>query len=937
MSSWLFPCLQLSQPILNLHQSHFLRLIILVSNKLITFLCYKYHSMKPIVISKFAIASIILLACHSNKKTVAATPTPAPKIVRADTPVVETNTPPKLELYRASNPMICDLVHTKLEVDFDWTYSRLNGKATIELKPHFYPTNMCYLNARGMDIKSVKLFEIVTANQSQTVKGQKAPAAVQKLVPAQSSFKYENDSIKINLGREFTNKENFIVEVVYVSKPDELKEGGSNAISSDKGLYFINPKSLVPYKMPQIWTQGETQSSSVWFPTIDSPNQKTTQEIYMTVLDRFTTLSNGILVDSKKNADGTRTDHWKMDEPHAPYLAMMAVGQFTKIVDEPWRGKEISYYVEAEYAIHAKAIFGNTKEMIEFYSNKLGVPYAWPKYAQIVVRDYVSGAMENTSATLHGDFAVYATTREIQDGNKGEDVIAHELFHQWFGDLATCESWSNLPLNESFATYGEYLWLEYKYGKDAADQHHLQSRGGYMANKKQVNMIRFNYEDKEDMFDGFSYSKGGQILHMLRKAVGDDAFFASLKKYLENRKFKSAEIHDLRLAFEEVTGKDMNWFFNQWFMAKGHPVIEVTNNFNAADNMVELTIEQKQNFKIAPLYELPLEIDVYENGKVTRHHINITDAKQTFKFKTNGKPQLVNFDAERQLLAEITYKKSLEEYAFQYKNAPLYGDRAEALKELSKEIKNDLAYTTTKWAAENDKYFKLRQTAILNLGSISKDKENELKPLMMSIYAKDVKATTRATALDFLNTNYDSAPELVALNEKALGEPFYSIDTKALEYFAKKDPKTILQKAKPFETDAGKTILYTLSSIYGNHGTDSEIAFFTYNIRYFGGFELIGYLGNYIKLAKRAETSAPALIAARDFEVVARDGGRFTKMGALKGLKDLLAVWTKKETEMNAKIETAKKESKDTAGLEKELKTITDTKDIIAGLLKGVS
>jgi aminopeptidase N len=927
--------------ILILHQSHFLGLIILVSNKLITFLCLKPSSMKPIIISKFAIASIILLACHSNKKTVAATssPTspPSPAIVLADTPKVEKNTPPVLEVYRASNPMVCDLVHTKLEVDFDWTYSRLNGKATIELKPHFYATNMCYLNARGMDIKSVKLFEYQFTNETETIKGKKVPVANQKLFPAQSTFKYENDSIKINLGRAFTNKENFIIEIVYVAKPDELKEGGSNAISSDKGLYFINPKSLVPYKMPQIWTQGETQSSSAWFPTIDSPNQKTTQEIYMTVLDRFTTLSNGILVDSKKNTDGTRTDHWKMDQPHAPYLAMMAVGQFTKIVDEPWNGKEISYYVEAEYAVHAKAIFGNTKEMIEFYSNKLGVPYAWPKYAQIVVRDYVSGAMENTSATLHGDFAVYATTREIQDGNKGEDIIAHELFHQWFGDLVTCESWSNLPLNESFATYGEYLWLEHKFGRDAADQHHMQSRGGYMASKKQVNMIRFNYEDREDMFDGFSYSKGGQILHMLRKAVGDDAFFASLKKYLENRKFKTAEIHDLRLAFEEVTGKDMNWFFNQWFMAKGHPVIEISNNFNSADNLVEFTIEQKQDFKIAPLYELPLEIDVYENGKVTRHHIVVKEAKQTFKFKTSGKPSLVNFDAERQLLAEVTYKKSTEEYVFQYNNAPLFSDRAEALKELSKDLKNEMAYNTIKLAAEKDKFYRLRQTAITNLNSIAKEKESDLKPLMLSIYNKDTKSTTRSYALEFLNTHYDSAPELVALNEKALGEPSYAIDTEALEFFAKKDPKTILQKAKPFEVDAGKTILYTLSRIYGEHGLDNEITFFTTNIKHFGGFELIGYLGNYIKLAKRVEGSVPAIIAARDFEIVARDGGRFTKNGAIKGLKDLVTIWTKKETDMKAKIEGTKKESKDVTALEKELKTITETKDIIAGLLKGVS
>ncbi len=881
--------------------------------------------MKSLFIPKF-IPFALIVFCNSNAFA-----------QKADSAKAE-NTPPKKELYRGSNPIVCDLIHTKLEVSFDWANAQLKGKAFINMKPHFYPTRMCYLNARGMDIKSVKLFQLTTTEVKEVVNGKPGKKMVEKLVDAASTFKYENDSIKIDLGREFKWNENFQVQIEYISKPNELKEGGSNAISSDKGLYFINPKSTNPYKMPQIWTQGETQSNSAWFPTVDSPSQKMTQEIFITVVDKMITLSNGIMVDSKKNADGTRTDHWKLDLPHSPYLAMMGVGEFKKFTDEPWKGKEISYYVEAPFYEHAKAIFGNTREMIDFFSNKLGVDYAWPKYAQIVVRDYVSGAMENTSATLHGDFAVYATTREIIDGNKGEDIISHELFHQWFGDLVTTESWSNIPLNESFATYGEYLWLEFKFGRDFADLHHAQSRGGYMQSSKQVNLIRYNYDNREDMFDAFSFNKGGQVLHMLRKAVGDDAFFASLKKYLETRKFKTAEIADLRLAFEDVTGKDMNWFFNQWFLAKGHPVIEVTNNFNSADNMVELTIEQKQNFKNVPLYELPMEIDIYENGKVTRNHINVTEAKQTFKFKTNGKPQLVNFDAERQLLAEITYKKSIEEYVFQYKNAPLYIDRAEALKELNKEIsKSDVAYQTIKWAAENDKYHRVRQNSIGYLNSVAKEKEADLKPLMVKIFQMDKRTTTRAEALEFLNTHYASDPELNAMNEKALMEASYAIVAEGLDYYVKKDPKLALEKAKPFEKESGKAILYTLSGLYGNHGTENDISFFHANMKNFGGFELITFMSNYIKISKRSEGYAGALVAARDFEAVAADGGRFTKSGAVKGLKDLLAVWTKKETDAKAKVDAAKKDNKDIVQLEKELKTVTETKDIIAGLLKGVS
>jgi hypothetical protein len=201
----------------------------------------------------------------------------------------------------------------------------------------------------------------------------------------------------------------------------------------------------------------------------------------------------------------------------------------------------------------------------------------------------------------------------------------------------------------------------------------------------------------------------------------------------------------------------------------------------------------------------------------------------------------------------------------------------------------------------------------------------------------DKKTTTRAEALEFLNSHYASDPDLIALNDKALMEASFAIVSEGLDYYLKKDPKLALAKAKPFENELAKPILYTLSSLYGNHGTETDIAFFTSNMKNFAGFELITFMSNYIKLAKRSEGYSGALTAARDFEAVAQEGGRFTKSGAIKGLKDLLAVWTKKETDAKAKVDAAKKENKDVVQLEKELKTVTETKEIIAGLLKGVS
>lgn len=887
-----------------------------------------------------AIVSVALMVtCTPKKKTTKAETKSGIEepAITLDTINVLSTQPVVKEVYRASNSKLHDIVHTRLDVSFDWTNSKMNGKAEIKLKPHFYPSRTLNLDARGMDIKSLVVSEIVFLPINKKVNNRIVDVGVEeKLLPVPAaSFKYENDSIKIDLGRVFKGGENYYVTIDYVSKPNELKkQGGSSAISSDKGLYFVNPTGENPYKMPQIWTQGETQSNSVWFPTIDSPNSKTTQDIYITVDEKLTTLSNGLLVDTKKNNDGTKTDHWKMDEPHAPYLAMMGIGAFKKVVDEPWNGKEVSYYVEKEYEPHAKAIFGDTKEMIEFYSTRLGVPYAWPKYAQIAVRDYVSGAMENTSATLHGDFAVYQTTRETLDGKKGEDIIAHELFHQWFGDLVTCESWSNLPLNESFATYGEYLWEEYKHGRDAADQHHTSSRQGYMMSDKEVNLIRFNYEEREDMFDGFSYNKGGQVLHMLRKAVGDDAFFASLKNYLETNKFKSAEIHNLRLAFEETTGEDMNWFFNEWFLNRGRPKLTVTQKYNAG--AVELTVEQKQDLKKYPLYKLPVDVDIYVNGKAERTRIWITDQKQTFSIKASGQPQLVNFDAERQLLCDLDYSKTKEEYIFQYKTAPLFNDRQEALVRLEDKLNDTDVLALFKDAATNDKFHGLRSYAIGKLASASTDKLPEIKTVLTGIYNNDKNTRVRTKALGALNKKFARDADVVELNNKALGEVSYAICGEALEAISKNDPKAGMEKAKAFETETGKEVIFPIADLYANNGTSAQIPFFQNNLKYMTGFEIAGYVGMYAKLGKRLESPADAMVVVKDLEMLTKGANRFTKYGAVKGIRDIAAAWEGREKALKAKLEAAKVEKKDTAALEKELQEATATKDTMTKVYNSV-
>lgn len=882
-----------------------------------------------------------IAACSSSKKT-AKTNEPiimAEPAIDLDTIKVIAEEPPKKKIYQATPTKSSDIIHTKLWVTFDWQKSQLIGKAELQVKPYFYPTNMLYLNARGMDIKSVKLTE-KQVKELPIKKGGKSVVTEDVFTEKPVTYKYENDSIKINLGKEYTAKEVYYVTIEYISKPNELKEGGSGAISSDKGLYFINPTGSDPNKMPQIWTQGETQSNSAWFPTIDNPTEKMTDEIYMTVDDKYTTLSNGLLTDSKKNADGTRTDHWVMNLPHAPYLVMMGIGEFKKVTDEPWNGKEVSYYVEKEYEPHAKAIFGKTKKMIEFYSNRLGVAYPWQKYAQIVVRDYVSGAMENTSATLHGDFVCYQTTREMIDGAKGESTIAHELFHQWFGDLASCESWSNLTLNESFATYGEYLWEEFEYGRDAADDHHAGSRFGYFAqsNQKQVDLVRFDYAEREDMFDAFSYNKGGQILHMLRKYVGDDAFFASLKVYLEKNKFKTAEAHDLRLAFEEVTGEDLNWFFNQWYYAKGHPELNIKKTYDATTKKLTLEITQQQDFKVAPLYKLPVYIDIYAGGKKERKRIWIEDVKNTFTFDVASTPDLVNFDGERQLLAKTTFDKTKEEYIFQYKNAPLWGDRDEAIDYFKEHMDDKTILDLMKSIAQNDPWKKFRSDAINALSEVAKDKEADLKPLFISISEKDANTKVRATAIKALATNY-KGDDLNALYEKALGEQSYAIVSEGFDAIAKNNPELAMKKAVTLENEMSKEIIYSIADLYAKNGTDENHAYFKKVKNQFNGFELMAYGNIYGKFLKRCTKPETAIDGAKELAKVGASDNKYVKYAAQKVMKDnLVNVWQDKEDKLKAKIEKAKTDASvgDVTKMTEELKTVSDAKKQIVDLYNSI-
>lgn len=690
----------------------------------------------------------------------------------------QTETSGRAKVYRQTHTKSTELKHTKLKVNFDYAKEQMNGEEWLTASPYFYPSDSLVLDAKAMLIHEVALDK----------NGSKTPL----------KFDYKNDVLKINLDKTYNRNQDYTVYIKYTARPNEVKDKGSAAITDAKGLYFINAQGKDTDKPTQIWTQGETEASSAWFPTIDKPNQKTTQEIYMTVPDKYVTLSNGLMKSSTKESNGMRTDHWVMDKKHAPYLFFMGVGEYA-VVKDKWRNIPVDYYVEKEYEPYAKQIFGNTPEMMEFFSKRLNYDYPWSKYSQITARDYVSGAMENTTAVLHQESA-QQKPGDLIDENKWEDVISHELFHHWFGDLVTAESWSNLTVNESFANYSEYLWNEYKYGKDFADYTLMKASEGYFRDPSNVSkdLVRFDYHSREDMFDAVSYNKGGSILHMLRNYLGDDAFFEGLNDYLKTNEYGTGEAQQVRLSLEKVSGKDLNWFFNQWYYGSGHPKISYTTSFEPVKKTVTVTINQNQ---IGENFQFPLAIDVYENGKPTRKNVWVAaKEKNDFTFQVAKNPDFININADGILLAEFTETKTPEQYFTQYTNSKEFLSRYKAVENAVENKGVNPASLKTLVAALKDSNFRIRMKALSGLDLSKADQAKAALSEVEKMASNDPKTLVQSAAISALAKTKDK--KYLPLFEKGINGVSNSVKGSSLTGISIVDPAKVASLADKIDLES---------------------------------------------------------------------------------------------------------------------------------------
>jgi aminopeptidase N len=722
--------------------------------------------------------------------------------------------------YRSEEDRPFRLIHTSLDLAFDWEKQHVLGRAELRMTPHAYPQDSVVLDAVGF-----LLHEVRQAGARDTL-----------------AYRHDNLRMYIYLPETAEPGDTLDLIIAYTARPEENPSGGSAAIQSDKGLYFINPTGQHRDKPTQIWTQGETQSNSKWFPTFDQPNIRSTQEIRVRVDTAYLTLSNGLLVDQQWHPDGTRTDTWRQELSHAPYLFMLAIGEYA-YAEDTWNGIPLGYYVEKDYEAHVRAIFPDAPAMLQFFSDYVGVTYPWDKYSQVVVRDYVSGAMENTSAVIYGEF-MQMTTRELIDERRNELIGAHELIHHWFGDLVTCESWSNLVLNEGFANYGEYLWLEHKYGLDEAEHHRRQELYGYLneASRKRRALVDFHWAEREDMFDAHSYNKGGLVLHMLRHYLGDRVFRAGVRRYLEQNAYQSVEVHDLRLAMEFVSGRDLNWFFNQWFFEPGHPVVEMSWEYEEAEGLLRLDVAQIQDpADNAHTYRLPTEIAVlFAGDSIVYLPLTIDQREQTFWIAVGQAPLLVEFDPHRHLLAEREIAMDALASKAYWRMRPGLWVRQDILGLLETEA----------WDLEPHPRFDAHWTTRAMATGLMYLPEDQLE--LASMVRRDAHSEVRDAALSQLHALGFQGIGSLAL-DRAQSDSSYQVLQKALSILALEDPASATSVARSLEEDGSTTATYITAAYYAERGDVDGLRFFEQSWDRINGYARLTYIKLYIDLLQVAD------------------------------------------------------------------------------------
>ncbi|GAC1683060.1 MAG: M1 family aminopeptidase [Ktedonobacteraceae bacterium] len=665
-----------------------------------------------------------------------------------------------------------DVRHVKLEVALDFEQEMVSGTASTTFSALYEEVKTISLDAEELQIERVTL------------------AGGEKL-----SYAYTGKKLIVTLDRAYKHGEHFTIAVQYHARPRT-------------GLHFIKPAPEDPTRPVQAWTFGQPRYHSHWFPCHDAPNDRATTEIIATVPAQFITIANGNLLSVTDNG-ATRTHHWRHDVPHAAYLISLVVGDFA-VIEDSYNGKPVNYYVRKDRAEDAPLYMGKTPAMMRFFSELIGVEYPYDKYAQTVVEIY-TGAMEHTTATTHS-FALLPDKKAALDiGVDLATVVAHELAHQWFGDLLTCRDWSNGWLNEGFATYFEQMWGEHDRGNDEFKYSMLQEREGYLAEDRVYRrpIVYYVYHDRGfELFDRHLYNKGAWVLHMLRHLLGHENFRRGIHAYVERHRTKEVVTADLMRTLEEVTGRSLERFFQQWVHGGGHPELDVSYAWNSEQKLAKLKIKQTQKVdELTACFHTPLDVaftiptsDEHAQDGQERQTRTVSmqillgedgQVEQSFYLPLEREPVLVRIDPNGWLLKTLKFERSSDMLRYQLAHNPDVLGRVEAAEELGKR-KEDACLQALTTALNSDTFWGVRVAAAQSLAILGDQKAQDV--LIKALQELDPTRFSRVRQAIARALGHYQAPQQAELAQRSVealravleqGDVSYLVETSAAEALGK--------------------------------------------------------------------------------------------------------------------------------------------------------
>ena len=653
--------------------------------------------------------------------------------------------------------------HIFLDLSLDIPKKSYQGICSIRLLPIRNGIDRLTLDAVNLNIESVQVDDVP------------------------QNFDYDGEQLSIQLSETTQIGKRLLIAIAYsVEKPQ-------------RGIYFIQPDKHYPNKPTQVWTQGEDEDSRFWFPCFDYPGQLSTSEIRVRVPNPLVAISNGELIDTTEDGD-SKIYHWLQQQIHPTYLMTLAVGDFTEIQDE-WKGKPVTYYVEKGREEDAKRSMGKTPRMIEFLSQKYGYPYPFPKYAQVCVDDFIFGGMENTSTTLLTDRCLL-DERAALDNRNTESLVVHELAHQWFGDLVVIKHWSHAWIKEGMASYSEVMWTEQEYSLEEAAYYRFLEARRYISedsSRYRRPMVTHVYREAIELYDRHIYEKGSCVYHMIRAQLGDELFWHAIQTFVQDNAHKTVETIDLLRAIEKATGHNLLFLFDQYVYRGGHPDFKVAYSWDGDAKLAKITVTQTQAAEdkngSKDLFDLKIpigfgytqqevrseELGVKNNSKLTAPNsqlkifvVRVNEREQSFYFPLENKPQYISFDVENNYLKTVALEYPIAELKAQLESDPNPISRIYAAEALTK--KGGLEATKALSAAlKNDPLWGVRVEVAKQLAKINLDQAFD--GLVLGL--KDKNAYVRRSVVEALAQIKTAESYKVVRGLLQKGDPSYYVEAAA--------------------------------------------------------------------------------------------------------------------------------------------------------------